>query len=134
MNDRDNQEATFLINREVASLFSPIRLKINHFPISELNLIRSNSIVFADADKLKFPLQLRKWEQGDYFHPFGMKGKKKKVSDFFSDEKVNLFEKENTWLLTSDNKIVAIMGYRSDERFKITEKTKNVTRIEIVKD
>lgn len=84
----------------------------------------------TDKSLLKFPLTIRKWQKGDYFHPFGMKGKKK-LSKYFKDEKLSLLEKENIWLLLSDNKIVWIIGKRQDERFKITQKTKETIQISI---
>ena len=81
------------------------------------------SIACVDADKLVFPLQLRKWEKGDWFMPLGLKGKKK-LSDFFVDQKFSLAEKEKTWLLVSGNDIVWVIGKRIDNRFRITAKTK----------
>ena len=55
--------------------------------------------IFVDEMKLEFPLVLRRWKEADSFQPFGMKGKSKKVSKFFKDEKLSLIEKEKTWLL-----------------------------------
>jgi tRNA(Ile)-lysidine synthase len=81
-----------------------------------------------DKDLLKFPLQVRKWENGDYFYPLGMTGKKK-LSKFFKDEKYSLLEKENIWLLLSDNQIVWIIGKRQDNRFKVTETTEQILEI-----
>ena len=75
-----------------------------------------------DFDKLEFPLVIRKWKIGDFFYPLGVKGKKK-LSDFFIDKKISRFDKENTWLLCSNEKIVWVIGMRIDERFKVTEKT-----------
>ncbi len=88
-------------------------------------------IACFDADKLSFPLKLRKWEEGDVFHPIGMKGRKK-VSDYFIDNKFSLTDKENAWLLVSDNDIVWLAGHRMDDRFKITKKTQNICKIEII--
>lgn len=89
----------------------------------------SNSSIFVDENKLKFPLQIRKWKKGDLFHPFGMNGKSKKVSKFFKDEKLSLIEKEKMWLLCSDNQIVWIIGARADERFKIETTTTQIVNI-----
>ncbi len=89
---------------------------------------RDASLAHVDADKITFPLTLRKWQPADYFYPLGMKNKKK-VSDFLIDEKINLFEKEKTQVLLSGNQIVWVVGKRIDDRFKITEKTTNILEI-----
>ena len=89
--------------------------------------------MYADADKLSFPLTLRKWQAGDWFVPFGMKVRKK-LSDFFTDRKFSLTDKENAWVLTSDENIVWVVGERPDERFKVTESTENVLVMEFIKD
>ncbi len=81
------------------------------------------SVACLDMDKLIFPLQLRKWEKGDWFIPLGLKGRKK-MSDFFIDQKLSLAEKEKTWLLLSGNDIVWVIGKRIDNRYRITSKTK----------
>lgn len=93
--------------------------------------VGSNRSIFVDEDKLCFPLVLRKWKIGDTFQPFGMNGKTKKVSKLFKDEKISLFEKENTWILCSDNQIVWVVGVRQDDRFKIENTTKNSLKIEL---
>lgn len=81
------------------------------------------SIACLDMDKLKFPLKLRKWEKGDWFMPLGLKGKKK-LSDFFINQKLSLADKEKTWLLLSGEDIAWVIGKRIDNRFRITPKTK----------
>lgn len=83
------------------------------------------NIACLDFEKLKFPLQIRKWKEGDFFYPLGMK-KKKKLSDFFTDIKLSLPEKENTWLLCSEGEIVYVLGKRIDERFKVGKETKMI--------
>jgi tRNA(Ile)-lysidine synthase len=83
-----------------------------------------------DATKLTFPLTLRTWNSGDYFYPLGMT-RRKKVSDFFIDNKLSLFDKENALLLLSGNDIVCILGHRIDDRYKITESTEKILSIEL---
>ncbi len=89
------------------------------------NIPREASTAALDLDKLTFPLQIRKWEKGDKFYPLGMK-KPKKISDFLIDNKVALSDKDKVRVLVSSNEIAWLIGYRPDERFKITEATKNL--------
>lgn len=90
----------------------------------------SKNYIYADEDQLKFPLTLRKWEEGDFFYPLGMTGKKK-LSKYFKDEKLSLMDKENVWILFSGEEVVWIIGKRADDRFKVTEKTTNILKIEL---
>lgn len=76
-----------------------------------------NEIVIPYRGQL-FPLTLRRWKQGDKFRPFGMKGFKK-LSDFFKDQKLSLFEKEAVWILASKEHILWIVGYRMDDRCRV---------------
>lgn len=83
-----------------------------------------------DYDKLSFPLLVRKWEPGDSFRPLGMKGEKK-LSDFMIDNKIPLNLKERVFVLVSENSIVWVIGHRIDDRFKITDTTKNTLNIRL---
>ena len=83
---------------------------------------KDNRSLFIPEEKLVFPLTLRPWHQGDYFYPLGGKGKQK-LSDFFTDHKIDVFQKQEIRLLCSGNDILWIVGFRSDERYKITSET-----------
>lgn len=107
-----------------------IPLNLSFLRVTDTSLV-SNTTIFVDEDKLWFPLVLRRWKHGDKFQPSGMEGKSKKVSKFFKDNKLSLIEKENSWILCSDNQIVWIVGFRQDERFKIGNRTKKILKIQL---
>lgn len=89
---------------------------------------RDKHTACLDADKLALPLTVRKWRQGDWFVPFGMKGRKM-VSDYLTDCKYSLFQKENQYVVCSGEDIVWIVEERSDNRYRVTEKTRRVMLI-----
>jgi tRNA(Ile)-lysidine synthase len=116
----------YFIEKDVREVNIPLNLA---FCKADDILDASNSIIFVDEDKLAYPLVLKKWEEGDFFQPFGMNGKSKKLSKLFKDEKLSLLEKENCWVLWSENQIVWVIGIRQDERFRIDNSTKNILKI-----
>lgn len=123
-----SEKEQFEINENEKEVNFPLKLKlcnVGHITID------SNKAIFVDADKIQFPLVLRKWNEGDVFHPFGMHGKSKKVSKLFKDEKLSLIEKEQTWILCSDDQIVWVVGIRQDERFRIKNTSKKILKIEL---
>ena len=82
----------------------------------------------VDADKLKYPLTVRRWQEGDWCIPYGMSGRKK-VSDYLIDHKVPLPEKARQFVLLSGDEIVWLVGRRIDDRYRLTAETENVLRI-----
>ena len=119
------QNAEFTIDEKQFTINNPIKLEVNEVDIADFRLIKSANVACLDVDKLQYPLVLRRWKRGDWFIPYGMKGRKK-LSDFFADKKMNLIEKERVWLLASGDDIVWIVGHRVDARYAVTEKTKRV--------
>lgn len=92
------------------------------------NLDQGENVALLDADKLSFPLTVRRWHDGDWFVPFGMSGRKK-LSDYLIDKKVSMAEKSRQFVLMSGDDIVWVIGRRLDDRYAITRKTENVLRV-----
>ena len=104
----------------------PVELSFEKIVIKkDFHIRKDKNIAYFDYDKLTFPLTLRTWKEGDWFIPFGMKGRKK-LSDYFSDHKFSRFDKERTWLLCSGDAVIWIVGERSDDRFCLDKTTKSV--------
>jgi tRNA(Ile)-lysidine synthase len=91
----------------------------------------SKQEIVVDAARLTYPLTIRKWQDGDYFYPYGMKGKKK-LSKYFKDEKLSLIAKEKVWLLCSNNAVIWVIGHRADDRFKVVDTTQKTIKFTIV--
>ena len=120
-----NKEEIYSIKSLDNKVNIPLKLRFS----KGVNIFETHSnCIFVDENKLKFPLTIRKWQEGDYFYPSGMNGKKK-LSKYFKDEKYSLLDKENQWLLCSENQIVWIIGKRADDRFKSKETTQNSIKI-----
>lgn len=114
---RVTDDVTFLISRSSYSSGGP--------------LPREKNVICMDLDKVEFPLVVRTPQTGDRFMPFGMKGMKL-VSDFLTDLKKNVFEKERQLLVCSGDKIAWVVGERPDDRFRVTEHTRHILRIQLL--
>lgn len=114
---RVTDDVTFLISRSSYSSGGP--------------LPREKNVICMDLDKVEFPLVVRMPQTGDRFMPFGMKGMKL-VSDFLTDLKKNVFEKERQLLVCSGDKIAWVVGERPDDRFRVTEYTRHILRIQLL--
>ena len=119
-----DENRQYSISKKAKQVLSPVSLQIEQTNNCENILIQKDcNMAFLDADKLEFPLVLRKWKRGDRFIPFGMLNFQK-ISDYFNNNKFSKQEKENTWLLTSGSDIVWIVGHRIDNRYRIESGTK----------
>ena len=123
----NNKEEVYIIESITSKVNIP--LNISFCNVSYITETNSNCI-FVNEEALKFPLTIRKWQEGDYFYPTGMHGKKK-LSKYFKDEKYSLLDKENQWLLCAEDQIIWIIGKRADNRFIANETTKNCIKIEL---
>jgi tRNA(Ile)-lysidine synthase len=111
----------------------PLKLRIQKISWDQKNKIpTSSSICCLDLQKLSFPLELRKWKEGDRFFPLGMK-KSKKISDFLIDEKIPLTLKGNVYVLVSGDQIAWVVGHRIDDRFKIQPYTSDVLELRLLR-
>lgn len=130
LSGEDNR--AYLINLEDDNVDLPVELKPEIVVIKEdYQIEKDKKFAYFDFDKLSFPLVLRHWQEGDWFVPFGMKGKKK-ISDYFNDKKFSLFDKEKTWLLCSGQDVIWIVGERTDNRYRIEKTTKRVLKLKFI--
>jgi len=113
----------YFIGEDTPEITRPFPMEFSSMPVAEtLEMLHNPAFACLDAGKLKYPLTLRLWQKGDRFIPFGMKGWKK-VSDFLTDLKLPVPEKEKTWLMLSAGDVVWIVGKRIDDRFRISKQT-----------
>ena len=121
------EDAEIQIEIGKGEIISPIHLRFSQIEkSSDFVIDKSSDVALLDADKIQFPFTLRHWRHGDRFHPLGMKGSKL-LSDFFVDQKFTEAQKQSVFLLVSaENEILWVVGYRIDDRFKITNATKSI--------
>lgn len=132
IDDKNKYDIIHFSENELMLMINPsTALNIEYKQISkDFRIPTSNKIAALDKDKLKFPLTIRPWKNGDYFYPLGM-NQKKKLSDFFIDKKIPTIKKRNILVLISGNDIVWVIGYRIDNRYKIHPDTKNIMQISL---
>jgi len=126
--DKDNRAN---VKQEVASGFQILgkNYRLESYPNDGKFMTKSSEEVYIDKLKLKFPISVRKWKKGDYFYPLGMQGKMK-ISDFLINQKISRIEKEKIYLLCdAQDRIIWVIGQRLDNRFKITNNTKEILKI-----
>ena len=126
----DPSDTTVLIDRETALVSYPVHLTfqtISH--TSEFVIPAESNYALLDAEKLTFPLVLRRWKNGDSFKPLGLQGTKK-ISDYLINSKISLPDKQHIWILESGGIIAWVINHRIDDRFKITGKTHNMLLVD----
>jgi tRNA(Ile)-lysidine synthase len=111
------------IDENTSRINFPVDISFEIKSINDFTLGQIPQTEAFDFDKLTFPLVIRQWQQGDKFRPLGMSGMKK-VSDYLTDAKMNRFNKENTFVLTSAGEIVWLIGLRIDDRYKVETTTR----------
>ncbi len=127
--EREAEKTSFLLDPSREIYREPVGLAFRELPFTpDFQIEKNRRFAYFDADKLRFPLTLRKWREGDWFVPFGMKGRQK-LSDYFSDHKFSRIEKEKAWLLCSGDAIIWLIGERADNRFRIDSGTKRVLAV-----
>lgn len=109
------------------------KLKIEQKEINEnYTISRSSDKVCLDAQKVKFPLMIRRVARGDRFVPFGMKGSKL-VSDFLTDQKVALpLKRRQLVVADASGNILWVVGKRLDGRFAVSPCSKSVVEISLL--
>lgn len=128
---QEREKREYKLQRGAQVLKKPVHLITELISKEALDEIpRDRNVLCVDADKLEFPLTLRHWKKGDRFQPFGMKGMKK-LSDYLTDEKVPLHQKEQALVVCSGDAVVWVVGFRPDDRFKVDENTKMVYLAEL---
>lgn len=132
-----NRDELIFLDRNKEQKSTEEVILIDHFNFTEkqININLKNTIEDIDginkdfewdfdAEKLQFPLRLRKQQDGDEFYPIGFSGKKK-VSKFFRDEKLSILARQKIWILAdSNNSVLGILPFRQDRKYTKDEKTK----------
>lgn len=96
------------------------------FKKSEFQFLEGNNNCYFDLSLVNFPVSIGSWQEGDCFVPFGMSGRKK-LSDFFIDQKIPVHLKADIPILKDANgEILWVAGYRQSDLFKITNETETV--------
>ena len=108
---------------------------------STMSLKQQSGVLIMDVDKMRFPLVCRRWRQGDWLIPLGMRGRKK-VSDLFADLKYDALAKESSIImvdtqtegLAEQQHVAGLLGVRIDDRYKVTSQTRTVLRCSLIDD
>ena len=135
VDNKHSDAMSYTINRGLSHTDKPIYLRFEEMDITELNSFKCDkNVALLDSDKLSFPLVVRLWQCGDRFRPLGMKCFQK-VSDFLINHKIDIAEKQKTFVvLDANDRVVWLVNNRIDDRFKIDDSTQRVFKIECIGD
>lgn len=120
---------SFQVTDREGKIGLPVSLQWKTLPASGFRLPESDKAACFDRDKIKGVLVIRRWQKGDRFRPLGMT-QYRKLSDFFIDLKVSRPEKEKILLLCHEEEIIWVMGFRIDDRYKVTPDTREILYME----
>ena len=126
----DDDDCEIIVERQMIRAYAGgAVLYFQHCNIDLIDTLNmGDNVALIDADKLQYPLKIRRWREGDWFIPLGMSGRKK-LSDYLINKMVSMAEKSRQFVLVSGEDIVWVIGRRLDDRFCITKSTENVLRI-----
>lgn len=130
--DQPDEPSRFYVESGVGAIQHPIPMAFQTVDrTAGFQFSKELNCIHLDASLLEFPLVIRRWQRGDLFRPLGMKGFKK-LSDFFTDSKLSLIDKEQVWLLCSGDEVVWVVGYRMDDRFKVSDQTRQILEVKLL--
>ena len=110
-----------------------IQFSLEEISQEKVRFSKNRAVEYISGDKISFPLKIRRWKAGDYFKPLGLTSTKL-VSDFLTDRKVGMPEKQNVYVLAREPEIVAIIGHQISDDYKLTDTTNQIYRIKILKE
>jgi tRNA(Ile)-lysidine synthase len=108
------------------------QIKFQKVKKENISFTNDKNIEYIDGSKSGPSLKIKYWKDGDAFQPLGMTNKRK-LSDFFTDLKINTMLKRDIPLVCKDDNIIWVAGYRLDNRFKVSADTKTVYKLELIK-
>ena len=127
----EQEDVVYLVENNTTLITDPIRIELQRLLKEEFKPgMTSKNEEIIDRGKLVYPLRIRKWQAGDKMQPLGMVGKKK-ISDMLVDLKISRAQKDETYVLLSDDKIVWLIGHRLDERFKVTDVSNKLLQLKV---
>lgn len=107
------------------------KISIEEVQSSDVSFNVDPTIEYICADEISLPLTIRHWENGDAFYPLGQ-NRRKKISDFFIDQKIDLEEKKNIPVICSKDKIIWLAGLRLDNRFRLQDNCKKIFKLSLI--